>query len=118
MNVKGLEDLISTEKTLLATLEESYERETDENKQTKLEYKISRKEESINRLIDRQNVLLDREDNEGSKDNGKDKNEEEDKKDEDVCSECGGNLELVGMDEKTGVGIFRCEQCEELFLDE
>ena len=118
MNVDELEDKIKKEKTDLATLEESYERETDENKQTKLEYKISRKEESINRWIDRQNVLLDRESNEGSKDNGKDKNEEDDKKDEDVCEACGGDLELVGKDEKSGVDIYRCEQCEELFLDE
>jgi uncharacterized protein with PIN domain len=118
MNVDELEDKIKKEKTDLATLEESYERETDENKQTKLEYKISRKEESINRLIDRQNVLLDRESNEGAKDNGKDKDEEEDKKEGDVCSECGGDLIFVTKDEKSGKDIYRCEQCEELYIDE
>ena len=112
------------EKTDLATLEESYERETDENKQTKLEYKISRKEESINRLVDRQNVLLDRENKEGAKDNGKDKNEEEEeeeeeeRKDEDVCETCGADLEFVGKDEKSGKDIFRCVECEELYIDE
>ena len=120
MNVEELEAKIKEEKTKLATLEESYERETDEGKQTKLEFKISRKEESINRLIDRQDVLLDKETDEGSKDSGKDKDEEEgkDKKDEDVCSECGGDLILVGKDDKGEVDIYKCEQCGELFLDD
>lgn len=118
MNVEELEAKIKEEKTKLATLEESYERESDEGKQTKLEFKISRKEESINRLIDRQDVLLDKEDKEGAKDNGKDKDVEEGEKDEDVCESCGGDLLLVGKDDKDEVDIYECVQCGELYTDE
>lgn len=117
MNVEELEEKIKKEKVNLATLEETYERETDEGKQAKLEFSISRKEESINRLIDRQDVLLDKETKENEKKNGKDKNTEE-KEDEDVCGSCGGDLILAGKDDKGEVDIYECEQCGELYLDE
>ena len=117
MNVEELEEKIMKEKTNLATLEESYERETDGNKQAKLEFKISRMEEAINRLIDRQDVLLNKENKEGEKDNSKDKNADEKEK-EDVCPECGGDLVLVGKDDKGEADIYQCEKCGELYLDE
>jgi uncharacterized protein with PIN domain len=115
MNVDELEEKINSEKALLATLEDSYEKETDEAKQVKIEYKIARKDESINHLIDRQNTLLDKEDAKGTDDTDK---EAEEKKDEDVCEECGGDLILVGTDEKTGKDIYECELCGGLYLDE
>ena len=115
MNVTELEEKITKEKALLATLEDSYEKETDEAKQVKIEYKIARKDETINRLIDRQNVLLDKEDAKGTDNSDKDA---EEKEDGDVCEECGGDLILVGKDEKTGKDIYECELCGGLYLDE
>lgn len=116
MNVEELEAKIKVGKEALAKLENLYEAEADEGKQTKLEFQISRKEEAVNRLIDRQDVLLDRE-NKEAMGNGKDKNVEE-KEDKDVCPECGGDLTYVGNDDKDEVDVYRCEQCGELFLDE
>ena len=114
-NVNELEAKIKVEKTKLATLEESYEKETDEAKQVKLEYQIARKDESVNRLIDRQNALLDKEETAGKEDKDEDK---EEKEDEEVCSECGGDLIFVGKDEKTQKDIYECELCGSLYLDE
>ena len=113
MNVEELEGKIKEGKTALDVLEKKYETEEDEKKQAKLEFSISRKEEQINRLIDRQDALSDKENKE---DEGKDKDVDE--KDEDVCSECGGDLVLVGKDDKGEVDIYECEKCRELFLDE
>ena len=113
MNVNELEVEIKKQKDALAKLEDSYEAEQDENKIAKLEFKMCAKEEAINKLIERQQKLLDKEAEEGAKDNGKDKNAEEDT---DVCSECGGDLVLIGKDEN-GVDVYECEQCKELFLD-
>lgn len=118
MNVEELNGKIKEAKTALSELEEKYEKEENETKQTKLEFSISRKEEQLNRLIDRQDILLDREGKEGEKDNGKDKYAEEDKKDEYECPECGGDLIFVGKDDKGEVDIYQCEKCGELFLDE
>lgn len=112
MNVEELEEEIKKEKVELAVLEKTYNSEEDESKYQKLEYKISRKEESIDRLIDRQNVLLDKETKDEQKEEPKDKNVEEDT---DVCTECGGDLVFY---EKSDEGdIYICEACEEMFLD-
>lgn len=115
MKVEELESKIKEEKNVLVGLEAKYEAEPDEKKQTKLEFKISRKEESIDRLIDRQNVLLDRE--VANTAQGKDKDVEEEK-DKDLCPECGGHLIFVGKDNKDEVDVFQCQECGELFLDE
>ena len=112
MNVDELEQKIKEEKDALVKLEVLYEAEADEGKSQKLEYKISRKEEGIDKLEERQQVLLDRE----AKEDTKDKNAEEE--DTDVCPECGGNLVYVGKDNEGITDVFECEQCKELFLDE
>ena len=115
MNVEEIEVEIKKEKEVLEKLEIRFEKEEDENKTDKLSFQISRKEEAINKLIDRQQALLDKEAKEGAKDDGKDKNVEEE--DLDVCSECGSDLQLVGTDEN-GVDVYECEKCGELYLDE
>ena len=118
MNVDELEEKIKKEKTNLATLEEVYEKETDETKATKLEYRISRKDEEIEKLIERQNSLLDKEAKDGENDNSKDKDkEEEEEEDKYVCEECGGDLVVVSKDDKD-MDILECEVCGELYLDE
>ena len=117
MNVKELEDRIKEEKAKLVVLEEAYDKETEEAKYQKIEFKIARKEEVIDRLIDRQQVLLDKEQTDVEKD-GKDKDVEEKEEDKDVCPECGSNLVLVGKDDTGEVDIYECEKCGELFLDE
>ena len=119
MNVEELEVKIKEEKAKLVVLEEAYEKEENETKQTKLEFKISRKEEAINRLIDRQVALLDKENKEGEEDksNKKDKNAEEEE-DNDVCSVCGGDLVYVGKDNEGEVDIYECEQCGELYTED
>ena len=115
MNVEEIEIEIKKQKDALAKLEDSYEAEQDESKQQKLEWRMNQKEDAVNVLIERQQKLLDKEAEEAEKDNGKDKNVEEE--DLDVCSECGGDLVLIGKDEN-GVDVYECEQCKELFLDE
>ena len=115
MNVEEIESEIKKEKEGLVKLEAAYEKEEDGAKAQKLEYKISRKEETIDKLIDRQQALLDREIKDEDKKDPKDKNAEEE--DLDVCSECGGDLVMIDKDEN-GVDIYECEQCHELFLDE
>lgn len=115
MNVDELEVEIKKEKEALGKLEGLYEKEEDGNKQQKLEYKISRKEETIDKLIDRQQILLDKEAKDAERDNAKDKNKEEEE-DHDVCEECGSDLQLVGTDEN-GVDIYECVSCGELYLD-
>lgn len=115
MNVDELEAEIKKEKDALVKLEVSYEAEQDEGKSQKLEYKISRKEETIDKLIERQQVLLDREAKDEEKDEPKDKDKEEE--DKDVCESCGGDLVLIGQDEN-GVDVYECEKCKELYVDE
>ena len=114
MNVEDLETRIKEEKASLVKLEQVYEKEEDESKISKLEYQISRKEESIDKLIDRQQKLIEREVEDEAKEDPKDKNAEEE--DTDVCPACGGDLIQVG-DEK-GIPIFECTKCRELYLDE
>lgn len=118
MNVEELEVKIKEGREALVKLEDTYEKEEDANKLMKLEYRISRKEEQINRHIDRQNELLDKEALDGMNDNDKNAEEKEDKKDEDLCPECGGDLVLVGKDGTGETDIYECEKCKELFLDE
>lgn len=113
MNVNELEAKIKEEKVNLGKLEQDYEKEEEEAKSSKLEFLLVRKEEVINKLIDRQQKLIEREAEEAEKDNGKDKNAEEE--DEDLCPECGGDLLEVGED--NGVVVFECVNCHELFLD-
>ena len=115
MNVNELEVEIKKQKDALAKLEDSYEAEQDEGKQQKLEWRMNQKEDAVNVLIERQQKLLDKEAKDEEKDEPKDKNVEEE--DLDVCSECGGDLVLIGKDEN-GVDVYECEQCKELFLDE
>ena len=113
MNVEELEVEIKKQKAELAVLEKTYNSEEDESKYQKLEYKISRKEETIDKLIDRQDALLDKEVKDETKDNPKDKNAEEE--DTDVCESCGGDLIYV---ETTDEGdIWECEKCHELYLE-
>lgn len=116
MDVEELEEAIKAEKKSLSSLETLYEKEEDEKKTVKLEYKISRKEETIDKLIDRQQGLLDSENKEGVEDkpNKKDKNAEE--KDEDVCDSCGGDLVFVETSDEGD--IYECEKCKELYLDQ
>lgn len=113
MNVKELEDKIVEEKLNLAKLDAAYEKEEDEAKLTKLEFSLVRKEEVINKLIERQQKLLEREERDAEKVNGKDKDAEED---DDVCPACGGDLMQVSED-PDGVAIFECVRCKELYLD-
>ena len=115
MNVEDLEGKIKEEKAKLAILEEAYEKETEEGKYQKIEYKLDRKEEQINKLMDRQQVLIDREQTNTEK-NGKDKDAEEE--DTDVCPSCGGDLMLVGKDDTGETDVYECEKCGEMFLDE
>ena len=107
--IEELEEKIAEAKAKLVKLEEAYEKEEDDSKIMKLEYAIGRKDEQISKLIDRQQNLLDRE------------VEDEDKiveeEDEGVCPECGGGLILVGKDD-SGIDVYECELCHELFLDE
>ena len=109
MDVEGLETKINEEKAKLVILEEAYEKEVEESKYRKIEYKIDRKEEVINNLIDRQQVLLDREAENAERD-AKDANAEEE--DADVCLVCGGDL--VEIEE----GLYECEKCGELFEED
>lgn len=115
MNVKEIENEITEEKKKLGKLEEAYEKEADETKIRKMERKLFNKEDTINKLIERQQTLLDKEDKEAVEDKAdkKDKNAEEE--DEDVCSECGGDLVFVEMTDEGG--IFECEACHELYID-
>lgn len=115
MNADEFEVRIKEETGKLAKLEGDLEKEEDEAKSFKLDNKVTRQVEVINRLVDRQNTLLDREAEHVLKDNGKDKNAEEE--DEDVCEACGGDLNQVGED-PDGVAIFECEKCGELYLDD
>jgi RNA polymerase-binding transcription factor DksA len=115
MNVEELEMEIKKEKVELAALEKAYNSEEDESKYQKMEYKISRKEETIDKLTDRQQNLLDKETKDEEKEEPKDKNIEEG--DLDICESCGGDLVLVGTDDK-GVDIYECERCHELYVDE
>ena len=115
LNVEELEEKIKVEKEALVKLEAKYEAEPDAAINVKTEFKISRKEDTIDRLVDRQNVLLDREAANGIED--KDKNAEE-KEEGESCPECGGRLIFIGKDDKGEVDVYQCEQCEELFLDE
>ena len=114
MNVEELEKKISEEKAKLVKLEEAYEKEEDEGKINKLQYSVSRIEENIDKLIDRQQALLDREAKDEEKPDAKDKIAEEE--DEDVCSECGGDLILIGKDEE-GIDVYECISCGEMYLD-
>jgi uncharacterized protein with PIN domain len=116
MDVNELEVEIKKGKEALAALEVLYEKEEDEGKASKLEYSISRKDESIDKLIERQQILLDREAKDAEKPEPKDKNKEEE--DKDVCPECGGDLVLVGKDDTGETDVYECETCGELFLDE
>ena len=109
MDVNDLETKISEEKAKLVILEEAYEKEVEESKYRKIEYKIDRKEEVINNLIDRQQILLDRE-AENAERNAKDANAEEE--DAEVCLECGGDL--VEIEE----GLYECEKCKELYEED
>ena len=97
-----LEVKIKFEKTKLATLEEMYENEPNENKQTKLEYRISRQDESLNRLIERQDALLDKENKKEAKD------EDKEVEDDTVCPICGSDLYEDG-------DFLYCEKCEEYY---
>ena len=115
MNVEELEVKIKQNKAKLGKLEEAYEKEEDETKINKLQYSMSRVEENIETLIDRQQKLLEREAEDEEKGEPKDKNAEED--DIDVCESCGGDLNQVGED-PNGTAIFECVNCKELYLDE
>ena len=116
MDYNEIEVKIKEEKAKLAILEEAYDKETEESKYQKIEFKIARKEEVIDKLIDRQQVLLDKEQTNAEKD-GKDKAAEEEE-DLDVCPGCGGDLVLVGKDDTGVTDIYECEKCGELYLDE
>ena len=119
MNVKELEAKISEEKINLVKLEAAYEKEEDEAKLAKLEYRIARKDEAIVKLIDRQQVLLDRESADEAEDEAKEdpKDKDAEEEDDDVCESCGGDLQQVDVDDE-GVVIFECVRCKELYLDE
>lgn len=114
MNVNELEEKIKEEKAKLVKLYEKYEKEEDEKKAQKLEFQVSRQDEIIDKLIERQQKLLEREAEDEAKEKPKDKDAEEE--DDDVCEACGGDLMQVGEDEN-GVAIFECEKCKELYLD-
>lgn len=105
MDYEELEARIKEEKTRLATLEEMYDHEEDENRASKLEYRISRQDEKLNRLIDRQDAIADKEEEDEQEDEPKDKNMDDDS----VCPVCGSDL----YDE--GDGIFVCEKCNEFY---
>ena len=109
MNVQELEDKIKEEKAKLALLEDKYASVEDERKASKLEYSISRKDEVIERLIERQQVLLNREGEDEEKEDPKDKDAEEE---DIVCLECGSDLLDLGE------GIYYCENCGEYYEDE
>jgi len=109
MNVDELEAKIKEEKGKLAVLEDRYASEEDERKASKLEYSISRKDEVIERLVGRQQALLDREIKDGEKDNPKDKDVEEE---DIVCLECGSDLLEVED------GVYFCEKCQEYYTEE
>ena len=115
MNVDELEVEIKKGKEALAALEVLYDKEEDENKIAKLEFRMSAKEEAINNLIERQEKLLDREAKDEEKEDPKDKNAEEE--DLDVCPNCGGDLFMIGVDDNN-VPVYECEKCKELYLDE
>ena len=114
MNADELEVEIKKEQEALAKLEDLYEAEQDQGKLQKIEFKIFQKVETIDKLIDRQQALLDREVKDEEKEKPKDKNAEEE--DMDVCPECGSDLQLIGEDEN-GVEIFECISCGELYLN-
>lgn len=114
MNVEEIEVRIKEKKAKLVKLEEAYEKEEDEGKINKLQYSISRIEENIETLIDRQQKLLEREAEDEAKEDPKDKDAEEE--DTDVCESCGGDLVQVDEDEN-GTAIFECVKCKELYLD-
>ena len=113
MDANELEVKIKEEKAKLVLLNEKIEK-AEVGKTDKLEYQISRQDEIIDKLIDRQQKLFDKEAEDEEREKPKDKNAEEE--DLDVCSECGGNLTQVGDEE--GTAIFECDECHELFLDE
>lgn len=115
MNVEELEEKIKVEKAKLAVLYESYEKEEDEKKAQKLEFQVSRQDEIIDKLIERQQTLLDKETKDAVKEDPKDKNAEEEE-DLDVCENCGGDLVMVGVDDNN-VPVYECVKCGELFLD-
>ena len=105
-DVEDLEVKIKEAKTKLVSLEDLYEKEENEAKASKLEYRISRQDEVVDKLIDRQDALLNKEDAD-AQNNGKDKNKEEE--DETVCPECGSDL--YEEDE----GVLYCEKCGEYY---
>ena len=106
MNVEELENKINEEKAKLVILEEAYEKEEEESKYKKIEFKMLRKEEVINDLIDRQQTLLDREAQNIDAVNA------EEEEDADVCLVCGGDL--VEIEE----GLYECEKCKELYEED
>lgn len=106
MNYEEMEAKIKEEKAKLAILEDAYEKETEEVKYQKIEYTIDRKQEAINRLIDRQDALIDKENKEEAN-NGKDK-DKDDEEDETVCPTCGSDLYEDG-------DFLYCEKCNEYF---
>jgi len=108
-NAKELEDKIKEEKAKLGLLEERYAAEEDEHKATKLEYSISRKDEVIDKLINRQQALLDREDKDEEKEDPNDKDAEEE---DIVCPECGSDLYEIEE------GVYLCERCNEYYEEE
>ena len=107
-DVEDLEVKIKEAKAKLVSLEDLYEKEENEAKASKLEYRISRQDEVVDKLIDRQDVLLNKEDAE-VQNNGKDKNEEEEEVDDTVCPSCGSDL----YEEEDGV--LYCEKCGEYY---
>lgn len=106
MNFDELESKIKEEKAKLAILEDAYEKEAEEVKYQKIEYSIDRKQEAINRLIDRQDSLVDKENKKEAK-NGKDK-EKDDEVDDTICPVCGSDLYEDG-------DLLFCEKCEEWY---
>lgn len=113
MNVDEIEVRIREKTAKLAKLEEAYENEEDERKINKMEYSMSRLEENIESLVDRQQNLLDREAKDEEKENPKDKDADDD---DEVCLACGGDLQQIG--EENGVAILECLKCHELYLDD
>ena len=111
MDVNELEVEIKNVKAKVAELENRYAAEDNEQKANKLEYAISRQDDVLDKLIDRQQVLLDKEEKQAiNPDNGNDKNAEEE--DEDVCPVCGSDLY---EDEE---GILYCHKCKEWYEKE
>lgn len=92
----------------ISALETQWEAETDPQKLAKMESKIDRLETRKDKVYERMDKITNAEEKEKIDSGGKEE------KEEDVCLDCGGELEEVEGEE----GLYQCKKCGELFEED